>query len=210
MRFHRSLNQAGLSLVELLVVIGIIALLMAIALASMAGGKGAAKSTVGISQMRQLGQAAAIYAEDRGGWPISARFLVDCGAVPKELLDNPNDSTDVGLGNTALLAGYENGGRPNPAPYKNSYGGYLEWEISRIVQSKIEEQPGGWLVDLSSSKRTGFPESLLFSEGSYRRLRYDTSVVVRQHFSIAQDGGTIRLPAMLFLDHAEQTLNEIR
>lgn len=210
MRLHRSLNQTGLSLVELLVVVGIIALLAAIVLASMAESKRAAKSAVGISQLRQLGQAAAIYAEDRGGWPTSAKYLVESGAVPKELLDNPNDSTDVGLGNKALLAGYENGGRPNPTPYKNSYGGFLEWEISRIVQSKIEEQQGGWLVDLSSSKRTGFPESLLFSEGSYRRLRFDTAVVVRQHISIAQDGGTMRMPAMLFLDHAEQALSEIR
>jgi hypothetical protein len=128
--------------------------------------------------------------------------------APKALLENPNDSTNVGLGNTAILSGYDGIRAPEPTAYKNSYGGFLEWEISPIIGARIFEAQGGWLVDLSPSQRTGDPRSLLFSEGAYQRLQFDTAVVLRRHFNFVKRGGPVRgnyrSAGMLFVDDFDE------
>ena len=66
-RVHR---LRGFSLVEILVVIGIIAVLIALLLPVLTMAQAAARSTACQSNLRQLGQALMMYANTNGGWLI--------------------------------------------------------------------------------------------------------------------------------------------
>ncbi len=192
------------TLIELLVAVGIVVVLSAILLGVYTQSKKSAKDVESLSNMRQLGQAANIYSESSGAWPGSARYLVDAKLVPKELLRNANDLSEKGLGNMAIIGNY-NGGAPPLTDYKLSYGGFLEWEISPVMQRKvIESDGGGWLVDLSRSEFSSDARGLLFSNGVYRRLLFDSAVVVRNHYSANFDGGEGRTAVMLFADKGEE------
>ena len=74
-------RRGGFTLVELLVVIGIIALLISILLPSLNSARESAKSVKCLSNMRQLGQASVSFGNDHKGYVVKAWFN-----------DEPNDS----------------------------------------------------------------------------------------------------------------------
>src|SRR5262245_17683093 len=70
MRSHRSCRGHGFTLVELLVVIGIIALLIAVLLPALTKAKAASRTTACLSNLRQMGSAWCIYiSENKGHLP---------------------------------------------------------------------------------------------------------------------------------------------
>src|SRR5687767_11232093 len=72
---RKTLSGQGFTLVELLVVIGIIALLLTILLPVLSKAKDAANRTACVSNLRQIGLAMMMYVNDnKGKWPAGSTF----------------------------------------------------------------------------------------------------------------------------------------
>ena len=82
---------AGFTLVELLVVIGIIALLISILLPALNKAREQAKRTACLSNLRSLAQLAHVYAaENRGRWPLSAMSVTYQRSNPQYITNEMN------------------------------------------------------------------------------------------------------------------------
>src|SRR5438874_1445143 len=81
-RGHCRRGRLGFTLVELLVVIGIIALLISILLPALSKAKENANRVKCLSNMRQIGQAQALYANENKGYSVPAAYLVMVGMTP--------------------------------------------------------------------------------------------------------------------------------
>jgi prepilin-type N-terminal cleavage/methylation domain-containing protein/prepilin-type processing-associated H-X9-DG protein len=108
---HRR-GTRGFTLVELLVVIGIIALLIGILLPTLSSVRRQAKSTQCQATMRNLGQAVLLYASDFKG-TLPPAFYVSTGSSPGgEVISTENDPTNFHVW-WSLLRKYFRGGKAN-------------------------------------------------------------------------------------------------
>lgn len=117
-------TRKGLSLLEVLVAAAIVAVVAGIALAASATGRKRALSTHDTSNLRQVGQAHALYQSvtDSEGW-FSTPPLVQYGVLPKETVASPHDRSAVGVANRVRLERYPGPKNP-PTDYKDSYLAY--------------------------------------------------------------------------------------
>jgi prepilin-type N-terminal cleavage/methylation domain-containing protein/prepilin-type processing-associated H-X9-DG protein len=86
-------RHRGLSLIELLVVVGVIALFLAILLPSLSGARAHSQATLCLTRLRQLGAGWQLYAEDHDDTAVPGRMFNAPGGA-----SNPANWYDVGNG----------------------------------------------------------------------------------------------------------------
>lgn len=101
---HRKSHRSAFSLVELLVVLGIIALLISLIMPAINKARAQANYIKCQSNLRQIGQAMIIYANNYSGWmfppdaglivPVSQRWFVSVLKVPTPLNASSEDPKD--------------------------------------------------------------------------------------------------------------------
>lgn len=205
------MKRRGFSLIEILVVIGILALLMGFVLPVVVQAKNGGKRVDSLSAMRQLGQAAAMYSEQTGAYPRRTRDLVEMNLVPVELCSSKQDPTPHGLANAMLWdAGRSEAEvRSKLAPYRDSFVGLGLYRMrEEILRDYIFDSPGGgWLLDFSETQRSEVMNPMTW-DGRYRRLQFDGAVVTRPFikFRCELEGEMVPCarPEMLFTDPDER------
>jgi prepilin-type N-terminal cleavage/methylation domain-containing protein len=200
------MRARGFTLTELLVVVAIIAVLAGITTSAFVAARNGAKVTADISNMRQLGAAAALYQSDFDNvFPLSASTLVASGRVPSAIVSSSRDATPDGLAVAIANEVLPPVGRAMPKlPYRLSYPGLFEMGFDQtFVQNHLTSASGvGWLVEVSACEpRAG---TLAGSVGRYHRLMLDGSVQkrVQSVFAFNDDGqsGRATHPLMFFID----------
>jgi prepilin-type N-terminal cleavage/methylation domain-containing protein len=197
------------SLIETLIVIVVITILAALLFPVISSSKRAAVKTDDLSKLRQLGQAAAMYEDRYGVFPLGTGQLVEAGMVPRELCVSVRDTTAFGFANEVAQFTDQRlrslGTSAPTRPYKNSFVGLEEFGLTHYSFDKyVTNGPaGGWLIDVGDSERTEFPTPTAWN-GSYRRLLTDGSVVTRQITDFeCYNGGEAkpcRMPVLMFVD----------
>jgi len=176
---HRSHGGSGFTLVELLVVVGILVILMAIVLAVASGAKRASNVTVDISQMRQVFLALNLYEEESGEFP---RSLLDTKkfVTSPQLYRSPVDLFGLLLANSfpADLYVFDSGIR---SPFRISYA-YL-----RAFEGRQQWHPRLSWEQFRQDPRVGVLANRMYCPKSARQVRDP----------IRSEHDYIRLPGMV-------------
>jgi len=207
-------RHRGITLIEVIVTLAIILVLAAILLSTFNSAKGKANSTSDISKMKQLGAAGALYNETYGEFPMSTIPLVQLKMVQNELVASNLDPFPRGLANYVCEDPINN---LDPKPgystvYKRSFIGPAEFAVPEFAFNKFVKgkEGSGWLIELSTARagqKFKGGELIMQRVGPYKRLLFDTSVVIRQARDvIVMDDGkpaSFRNGQMFFTDNPE-------
>ena len=204
-------RNRGVTLIEALAVLAVVAVLLAVLVPVLGASRRKAYATDDLSRLRQLGQAASLYQSTADRWPRGVPDLVNAGLVPKELGASTLDRSSVGIANE-LAASWGKDRRPstpNDVPYRLSFVGQREARINEeIVDRFILTNPtGGWVVDLMQARKGNLPD-YSDAKGRYRRLQYDGAVGWRPFVNLeALDTprlGLARSSVTLFVEPSEE------
>jgi type II secretory pathway pseudopilin PulG len=173
-----------LSLLELLVCVGILAILLSIVLPAIARSRLRAYDANHMAALRQLAVAQSLYADEAGAMPLWTPPLVRAGYLEAALLASPFDPNPMGAANVERGGG-DPGTSFRPTPYKDSVFGLHEYAGGTHREALLASRGAGWAVfqadppDWSSERYPPMSSGSLYSE-RYFRLLLDGSVVMRR------------------------------
>ena len=173
-------NKCAFTLIEILIVIAVILIIAAIVVPVIMSAKRSAKTTVDVSNLRQIGQAAAIYAASNDDiQPLTVFPLIDSGLISNaEILRSPLDTTEFGF--SSALAEQMEITDLERTDYFVSYPGVRHYALDREFYNDVILQATnpGWLVNVMT---TTFSNDLYYFKGlgKYQRLMIDGSVQTR-------------------------------
>ena len=174
---QRARNE-GFTIIEVIVVIIIIIIIVSVISVVFIGVKERGKFSVDISNLKQIGFAASMYATDYDEkFPLTVRQLIEERRIDKSICVSPSDTTEKGLMWHFLdKLGLINYKVFEPIP-RCSYVGLGDgmWTYNQFSKILTGTNPG-WLVNWA---RANLSDSYLGPTGPYQRLLVDSAVVSR-------------------------------
>ena len=204
----------GISLVEILFVLGIVIVLATLVMPALIGAKRQSKVAVDISNLRQIGMAVALYREQFDALPYRSAQLAAGNFVPIEILCSPNDPSEEGFANVLTRLSFKPKSFADTfvTKYKSSYVGFGDvsgTELAFDLTVAPFENPGLFVALSYDAMRTR--NGAIF-KGAYYRLLLDGSVQRRAHRIVSGEkrdrtwrGATL---VQLFADHPEDWLRQ--
>jgi len=201
--------RAGLTTIELLTVLAIIAVLTGILVPVLIQSRKGAEQSSNLEKMRQLGVAWHLYIEESGDYPPTPAALQFMANLPTSVFTSNLDGDQQGIA-TRLCRSQPNFETKYCLPMKRTFVMYTDsggkwWSFKENI---LAEANPGWLFDPSSLKMNG-----LYAQGwsgTYRRLTVDGSVITRHHEPVAgiSKSGLHYVashPGFLYCDPSEET-----
>lgn len=205
--------KRGLTLVEVLICIAIVALLAALILPAFVSAKRSAMVTDETSRLRQLGAAFALYENQYGIPHYDVGPLVDLGLVPSTLLSSPLDPTPNGMGNAvANLTHQKLPHMDYELPYRSSFPSFLAFgQFNETFATKIDGKAGaGWAISLSTCRPLADSYFVFTEHCRYQRLLTDGAVVRRTASGQRLDSQSIGYsPYTMFADFTPGELSDL-
>jgi type II secretory pathway pseudopilin PulG len=204
---RRLCKTQAVTLLEILVSIVVISVLTGVLLNVYRESHQESKSTVEISNLRQIGQAHAIYTDLYRSKPLGAEELVIADLVPRTIFYSPLDGYEEGLANAYTIKHRDENAGPFMPDWPSSYitlrtFGYQHSDLSK----DIEPFPNaGWLISTTENETAPLGRTWF---GNYRRLTFDGAVIDKQTrvFEVVEPNGneaTARVPLTVFADQPD-------
>lgn len=175
---HVNKRSLGVTLFEVLIVIAILAIVSGLLFAGLKAAKSAANESLDVQNLRQIGQAGALYQADYDDrLTYSVVQLVTTGHLQPELAVSPNDPSVTGLGNEGL----SNRGLPT-AKTKVSYLSFNDPGMDREPDSINASGRTGWVACLLPGFSDTFENGTHFflPGDQFLRLQLDGAVIKKR------------------------------
>jgi type II secretory pathway pseudopilin PulG len=210
------MNQRGVTLIEILVVAGILIILAGLALPVLRQAQQQAYVSDDMARLRQIGMARSIYDQERQGQIYRVDPLVQAGYLSASFTKSLSDSTSKGIANQEIskLGSGSTLYQSLVTDYPLTYLGLGDVLPASAARLNVEEQPaGGWLINLVRTENPLESPSYLFWQGRYQRLLFDGAVVnrtIRLLQSSGPDNLTVSSPVLFFCEPEEAWLKKLK